>query len=365
MHNSTQQINQVVTVGLDERSYPIIIGSQLLAHLTQHFAALPKQILLISNPTVAELYLTTVKQALVGHEVVVHLIGDGEQYKSLQHYAEVMDTLIAWGLNRDCAIIALGGGVVGDLAGFVAATYQRGVAFYQIPTTLLAQVDSSVGGKTAVNHPDGKNMIGAFYQPLGVLIDTHCLTTLSDRDYACGLAEIIKYGIIYDAEFFAWLEHNADQLVARDSKAVSYAIARSCDIKAAIVAADETEQGVRALLNLGHTFGHAIEAQDYANWRHGEAVAVGMLMATHYMLQQQQFSHADAIRITELIRRCGLPTEAPSMTEDSWRSYMLRDKKVKGGQLRLVLPTAIGSAELRVVTDWPAVYAAILAVSHG
>ncbi len=365
MQNTTQQIHQVVTVGLDERSYPIIIGSHLLANLTQHMVALPKQILIISNPTVAELYLAIVKQALVGHEVVVHLIGDGEQYKSLQHYGEVMDTLMAWGLNRDCAVIALGGGVVGDLAGFVAATYQRGVAFYQIPTTLLAQVDSSVGGKTAVNHPDGKNMIGAFYQPLGVLIDSHCLTTLSDRDYTCGLAEIIKYGIIYDADFFAWLEQHTDDLMARDTTALSYAIARSCAIKAAIVAADETEQGVRALLNLGHTFGHAIEAHDYDNWRHGEAVAVGMLMATEYMLQQQQFSHTDATRIVELIRRCGLPTQAPNITEESWRSYMLRDKKVKGGQLRLVLPTAIGAAELRVVSDWSSVYQAILAVSHG
>jgi 3-dehydroquinate synthase len=363
MHNSTQQIHQVVTVGLDERSYPIIIGSNLLAQLPIHFSALPKQILIVSNPTVAELYLPLVKQALTGFQVVVHLIGDGEQYKGLKYYGEVMDTLVTWGLNRDCAIIALGGGVVGDLAGFVAATYQRGVAFYQIPTTLLAQVDSSVGGKTAVNHPDGKNLIGAFYQPLGVLIDTQCLTTLSDRDYACGLAEIIKYGIIYDGEFFAWLERHAEDLVARDQTALSYAIARSCDIKAAIVAADETEQGVRALLNLGHTFGHAIEAHDYEHWRHGEAVAVGMIIATQYMLQLQLFGGKDAARISQLIERCGLPTRAPVMPMASWQGYMQRDKKVKGGQLRLVLPTAIGAAELRVVNDWSGVFQAIQAVS--
>lgn len=364
MHNSTQQIDQVVTVGLDERSYPIIIGSNLLSQLPTHFSDLPKQILIVSNPTVAELYLPTVKQALADHQLVVHLIGDGEQYKSLKYYGEVMDTLLAWGLNRDCAIIALGGGVVGDLAGFVAATYQRGVAFYQVPTTLLAQVDSSVGGKTAVNHPDGKNMIGAFYQPRAVLIDTHCLTTLSDRDFACGLAEIIKYGIIYDADFFAWLEQHVDDLVARDGAALSYAIARSCDIKAAIVAADETEQGVRALLNLGHTFGHAIEAHDYEQWRHGEAVAVGMIIASQFMLMQQQLSGKDAARITDVIRRCGLPTRAPIMPLENWQDYMQRDKKVKNGQLRLVLPTAIGAAELRAVSDWQAVYQAILAASH-
>ena len=365
MHNSTQQIDQVVTVGLHERSYPIIIGSQLLTQLTTHFPALPKQLLVISNATVAKLYLPALQQALAAHQLVVHLIGDGEQYKSLQHYTEVMDTLIAQGFNRDCAIIALGGGVVGDLAGFVAATYQRGVSFYQIPTTLLAQVDSSVGGKTAVNHPGGKNLIGAFYQPQAVLIDHQCLHTLSDRDYACGLAEIIKYGIIYDAEFFNWLEQQADQLVARDGAAVSYAIARSCAIKAAIVAADETEQGVRALLNLGHTFGHAIEAHDYHQWRHGEAVAVGIIIASHYMLQQGQLQQLDVERITALVRRCGLPTMAPTMPIERWQGYMQRDKKVKAGQLRLVLPTAIGAAELRVVTDWQAVYQAILAVSNG
>ncbi len=364
MHNSTQQIDQVVTVGLDERSYPIVIGHGLLAQLEQHFPKLPKQILIISNPTVAELYLPAVEQALTHHQLVVHLIGDGEHYKSLQHYTEVMDTLIARGFNRDCAIVALGGGVVGDLAGFVAATYQRGVAFYQIPTTLLAQVDSSVGGKTAVNHPGGKNLIGAFYQPQAVLIDSNCLLTLTDRDYACGLAEIIKYGIIYDTDFFVWLEQHADDLVARDRTMVSYAIARSCQIKAAIVAADETEQGVRALLNLGHTFGHAIEAHDYQQWRHGEAVAVGIIIATQFMLQQQQLSTSDATRITGLIRRCGLPTKPPAMPLESWQSYMQRDKKVKAGQLRLVLPTAIGAAELRVVSDWTSVYQAIQAASH-
>lgn len=357
-----QKTTQQIIVGLGERSYPIDIGAGLLTR-TPLFDHLPHQILLLTNTIVGPLYAERVCAQLASHNVVVHSIDDGESAKSLANYGAIMDTLIRHNFNRDCAIIALGGGVVGDLAGFVAATYQRGVRFYQIPTTLLAQVDSSVGGKTAINHPGGKNMVGAFYQPQAVLIDTECLSTLNARDYACGLAEVAKYGIIADAEFFAWLEAHVEKLNARDPATLTYAIQRSCEIKAEVVAADEREQSVRALLNLGHTFGHAIEASFYDTWKHGEAVAVGTVIAATLMQHLGELDNTDVQRIKTLLQALQLPTSAPHMPLTQWQSYMQRDKKVQDGTVRLVLPTAIGSACLRPMTDWQAIGNAILATS--
>jgi len=336
-----------VTVKLAERSYPIDISPKALRSAANLFPGSPRQILIVTNPTVAEHYLQPLLSVLHSHHVEVFNMQDGEEYKSLTTYADIMQQLISAGFNRDCAIIALGGGVVGDLAGFVASTYQRGVDFYQIPTTLLAQVDSSVGGKTAINHPLGKNLIGAFYQPLAVLIDTDCLQTLSARNYRSGLAEVVKYGVIYDAEFFSWLEDHVDELRNRDTAALTYAIERSCAIKAEVVAADERESGIRALLNLGHTFGHAIEAAThYGEWTHGEAVAAGTVIASKLSEVTQKLSSSDFRRVVDLLNQLGLPIKAPQMPWQDWLSYMQRDKKVKDGKLHFVLPTAIGSAEV-------------------
>ncbi len=365
MQADPQTLIHRIDVGLAERSYPIHIGRQLNSELPLLLSNLPQQVCIITNATIAAHYLAPLQAALPSDRtVLVHAIADGEHAKSLTSYAEIMDTLIAAGFNRDCALLALGGGVVGDLAGFVAATYQRGVDFYQFPTTLLAQVDSSVGGKTAVNHPGGKNLIGAFYQPKAVFIYTDCLNTLSSRDFACGLAEVVKYGVIYDAEFFSWLEQNQAQLLARDPETLAYAIKRSCEIKAEIVAADEREQGLRALLNLGHTFGHAIEAEYYHSWRHGEAVAVGTVIAAHYMRLQEQFTESDYQRIVRLLKNLGLPTQAPALDELKWQQRMQRDKKVKSGRMRFILPTRIGHAEMRTITDWSAIWQAISAVTE-
>lgn len=358
-----QKTTQQIIVGLGERSYPIDIGAGLL-NRTPLFANLPQQILLLTNTVVQPLYAERVVAQLSGHTVVVHTIDDGESAKSIANYSAIMDTLIRHNFNRDCAVIALGGGVVGDLAGFVAATYQRGVAFYQIPTTLLAQVDSSVGGKTAINHPGGKNLIGAFYQPQAVLIDTSCLQTLTERDYACGLAEVVKYGIIADAPFFSWLEDHVSELNARDTRALTYAIQRSCEIKAEVVAADEREQSVRALLNLGHTFGHAIEAAHYDTWKHGEAVAAGTMIAAQLMRQLGELSATDVTRIEALLQALKLPVRAPQLPLQQWQAFMQRDKKVQNGTVRLVLPTAIGRACVRPMTDWHAIGDAINAMSN-
>lgn len=336
-----------VTVKLAERSYPIDIHANALQSAGQLFSEGPRQILVVTNPTVGTHYLQPLLSQLQRHHVEVFHMQDGEQYKSLDTYSDVMQQLISASYNRDCAIIALGGGVVGDLAGFVAATYQRGVDFYQIPTTLLAQVDSSVGGKTAVNHPLGKNLIGAFYQPLAVLIDTTCLHTLSERDYRSGLAEVVKYGVIYDVDFFHWLEQHVAELNRRDNDALVYAIERSCTIKAEVVAADERESGIRALLNLGHTFGHAIEAATrYGEWTHGEAVAAGTVIASKLSEVTQKLSSSDFRRIVALLKALGLPTTAPNMSWQDWLDYMQRDKKVKDGKLHFVVPTRIGAAEV-------------------
>jgi len=336
-----------LTVELGSRSYPIHIGQELLGHrelLTRHIHS--RQVMVVSNDTIAPLYLEKVTQQLTGFDTASVILPDGEQYKTLDTLNTIFTALLEQRFNRDCTLIALGGGVVGDITGFAAASYQRGVPFLQIPTTLLAQVDSSVGGKTGVNHPLGKNMIGAFHQPGCVLIDTDTLDTLDDRQLAAGLAEVIKYGLIHDAGFFDWLEDNMSALKARDKQALAYAIERSCTIKAEIVAADERESGQRALLNLGHTFGHAIETgTGYGNWLHGEAVATGMLMAADLSARHGWVSTETVQRTERLLRLAGLPTSPPDeMSEAQFMELMAIDKKVVNGELRLVLLKSIGKA---------------------
>ena len=338
-----------LTVELGERSYPIFIGQGLLDKpelLTQHVQG--RQVMVVSNDTIAPLYLDRVREIFSDFELATVILPDGEQYKNLDTLNLIFTALLENKFNRGCTLVALGGGVVGDITGFAAASYQRGGVFLQIPTTLLAQVDSSVGGKTGVNHPQGKNMIGAFHQPACVLIDTDTLDTLDDRPLAAGLAEVIKYGLIRDAAFFDWLEQNIELLKARDKQALAYAIERSCALKAEIVAADERESGQRALLNLGHTFGHAIETgTGYGNWLHGEAVATGMLMAADLSARHGWLS-PDAVRRTEkLLQQSNLPTNAPDeMDTARFLELMAVDKKVVDGGLRLVLLKAIGDAVL-------------------
>ncbi len=337
---------QTLTVQLGERSYPIHIGSGLLRGGTQLRTAVGRHdVLLVSNVTVAPLYAGLVKSALAANRIIEVVLPDGEQHKTLATASRIFDVMITNRLGRDAVVVALGGGVIGDLAGFVAACYQRGVDFVQLPTTLLAHVDSSVGGKTAVNHPGGKNLIGAFHQPIAVVSDTDLLATLPDRELRAGLAEVIKYGLICDAGFFAWLEQNIDALLARDAAALQRAIYRSCEIKAEVVGRDEREQGDRALLNLGHTFGHAIEsATGYVDWLHGEAVATGMLVAADMSARLEHLSDADVVRIRRLLERAGLPTRAPQIGAASARGFMRIDKKVKAGRVRLVLLERIGQA---------------------
>lgn len=332
-------------VELGDRRYPIYIGPGLLSQADLLRSHLPsRQVLVVTNTTVAPLYLERVAALLSGwrHEAVI--LPDGEQYKTLDTLNEVFTALLSHRFDRDCTLIALGGGVIGDLAGFAAASYQRGVHFIQIPTTLLAQVDSSVGGKTAVNHPLGKNMIGAFHQPRCVLADTDTLTTLPDRELSAGLAEVIKYGLIRDLPFLEWLEAQLEALLARDASALSEAIERSCRNKAEIVAADERETGERALLNLGHTFGHAIETGvGYGTWLHGEAVATGMALAADLSARLGWLASAQVERVRALLMRAGLPLNPPSqLTSDDFLRLMAVDKKVKDGKLRLILLRGLG-----------------------
>jgi len=334
-------------VDLDERSYPIHIGPGLLGRpelIRPHIHG--RQVMVVSNETVAPLYLEQVRQALEDFEQQAVILPDGEEYKNLETLNTIFDALLERRFNRRCTLVALGGGVVGDIAGFAAACYQRGVDFIQIPTTLLAQVDSSVGGKTGVNHPLGKNMIGAFHQPNCVLADTDTLNTLDDRQLAAGIAEVIKYGLIRDAGFFEWLEKNMTRLNARDPEALVFAIERSCRNKAEVVAEDEREAGSRALLNLGHTFGHAIETgTGYGVWLHGEAVAVGMLLAARLSALQGWLDEADVARIEALLLAAHLPVKAPGeMDADRFLELMAVDKKVLDGGLRLVLLRGIGRA---------------------
>lgn len=338
-------------VQLGERSYPIYIGRGLFANselLTRHISS--NRIMLVTNTTVAELYLEQVKQSLelAGKQVDTTILPDGEVYKNLATLNQIFDALLQQQHGRDTCIVALGGGVIGDMAGFAASCYQRGVDFIQLPTTLLSQVDSSVGGKTAVNHELGKNMIGAFYQPQAVYIDIDCLSTLAADQFAAGMAEVIKYGIIWDRSFFDWLGEAQREITSLNSESLIRMIARCCEIKADVVSRDEREQGVRALLNLGHTFGHAIESeQGYGAWLHGEAVAAGMVLAAKTSLAMKLISAEDLRQIESLITRYQLPVAKPdNMDFAAFLKHMVIDKKVVAGKLRFVLPTSIGSAEL-------------------
>lgn len=342
---------EVVEVALGARSYPIYIGEGLLDRhdlLARHLRG-PRAVI-VTNDVVGPLYAPRLVAALAEQvQTEVFQLPDGEAHKNLARYAELMDFLIEHRHDRTTALIALGGGVVGDLTGFAAATYQRGVDFVQVPTTLLAQVDSSVGGKTAVNHPRGKNMIGAFYQPRCVIADTALFATLPDREYRAGLAEVVKYGVIRDAALFDWLEAHAEALAGRDADALRWAVRRSCEIKAEVVSADEQEAGLRAILNYGHTFGHAIETlAGYGAVLHGEAVAMGMVMAGQLAVREGRLAAADAERVTGLLRALGLPVRPPPLPVPAMLEAMSRDKKVQGGRLRLVLAEAIGRV---VVTD--------------
>ena len=342
---------RTVPLDLAHAPYEIHIGRGLLTRVELILPLLPqKKVAIVSNETIAPLYLESLQSVLEAAGVQCHsiVLPDGEQFKTWETLNQIFDALLAARCERKTTLIALGGGVIGDMTGFAAAVYQRGAPFIQIPTTLLAQVDSSVGGKTAINHPLGKNMIGAFYQPKAVIIDTDCLATLPRRELSAGLAEVIKYGIIWDAEFFAWLEHNITGLLALDASLLSQAILRCCSIKADVVSQDETETGVRALLNLGHTFGHAIESeQGYGNWLHGEAVAAGTVLASQTALRLGLLSQPQVTRICALLAAAELPLSAPAdMDFPVFIRHMMRDKKVLAGKLRLILPTNIGQADL-------------------
>lgn len=335
---------ETLSVNLGERSYPIVIGRGLLDgnfDLSGYLGS--ADCLVVSNETVAPLYLERLLADLNGCNVSSFCIPDGESFKTVATLESILDQLVASGANRDTTLIALGGGVVGDITGFAAACYMRGVAFLQVPTTLLAQVDSSVGGKTGVNHEKGKNLIGAFHQPELVLIDTDTLQTLPPREFSAGLAEVIKYGATCDPTFLAWLESNMQSLLDKDPDALAHAIRRSCELKAAVVAEDERESGRRAILNFGHTFGHAIEnSVGYGEWLHGEAVAAGMVMAARL----SDIDTAQVARLTEIIAAAGLPTEPPPIAAGRWLETMGMDKKVQNKRLRFVLLTAIGEAHV-------------------
>jgi 3-dehydroquinate synthase len=358
---------QTLTVALGDRAYPIHIGSGLLNRpelLLPHLKT--PQAAIVTNTTVGPLYLERVQNALVaaGVKTVPIVLPDGEAYKNSESLNHIYDVLLQHRMERKATLIALGGGVIGDLTGFAAATYLRGVPFIQIPTTLLAQVDSSVGGKTGINHPLGKNMIGAFYQPQVVLADTDTLNTLPDRELSAGLAEVIKYGLISDLPFFEWLEANMELLLARDPQALTYAILRSCQNKADVVAADERESGRRALLNLGHTFGHAIEAgMGYGHVLHGEAVGTGMIMAAVLSQQLGWIGAQDVARIRALIVQARLPDTAPNLGHEKYLDLMGLDKKVEGGKLRFVLLKAIGEAVVSEAPSTPLL--ATLDACHG
>ena len=351
---------QTITVDFastpSERSYPIHIGNGILSHSEIILDHVPrKRAAIVTNTTVAPLYMERLRNALEGQGVVTVpiVLPDGEAHKNWQTLNFIFDALLRHRCERSTPIIALGGGVVGDLAGFAAATYLRGVPFIQIPTTLLAQVDSSVGGKTGINHPLGKNMIGAFYQPRVVLADTATLDTLPERELRAGIAEIIKYGLIRDPDFLDWLEQNMARLLIRDADVLTEAIRRSCVNKAEVVQADERESGIRALLNLGHTFGHAIEnAMGYGVWLHGEAVAAGTMLAAELSKRMEMISEAEVERIRKIYEQAGLPVVAPNLGPEKYLSLMGMDKKVEGGKMRFILLRHIGEAVLR--SDVPA-----------
>lgn len=338
-----------LTVALGDRSYPIVIGQALLGggfSLSDYL--LGQDCMVVSNETVAPFYLESLLKSLPGRKPHSVILRDGESYKSMESASTVIDAMVAAGANRDATVVALGGGVIGDIAGFAAACYMRGVALIQVPTTLLSQVDSSVGGKTGVNHPGGKNLIGAFHQPKLVLIDTDTLTTLPDREFRAGMAEVIKHAAIFDIEYFTWLEQNMQALLRRDPEMLATCIFRSCEIKAAVVAEDEEEHGRRALLNFGHTFGHAIEnCLGYGEWLHGEAVAAGMIMAARL----SGIPEADRDRLGKLIEAAGLPVRPPPVGANALGEAMKLDKKVEQKKLRFVLLNELGNAF--VTTNYP------------
>lgn len=343
---------ETLHVDLGDRSYPIYIGLDLnVGELTREALPGTKEIMVVTNDTIAPLYLESTRTSLEAQGFAVHqvILKDGEAYKTVDSYMQIMTALIEAGLSRDCALAALGGGVVGDMTGFAAATYTRGVDYVQIPTTLLAMVDSSVGGKTAINHPQGKNMIGAFYQPKAVIADLNTLNTLPEREIAAGMGEVIKYGIIYDAEFFSYLEqHDGLSHLIADKSNLVHIVKRCCEIKAEVVSEDEREGGIRAILNLGHTFGHAIEAYlGFGTWLHGEAVALGMLIAAKLSQSRGMLSADEYARILKLVEQSRLPAAIPEqMQAQDFIHGMRHDKKVKQGVIRYVLPQGIGKSSV-------------------
>jgi 3-dehydroquinate synthase len=346
-------MNQL-TVGLGARSYPIWIGHNQLNKLSEALdeVGFPRRVGLVTNPTVGGLYGEQVTAALCAgnRQVNVLQVPDGEQYKTLATLEQIYDTLIDWRFDRTCGLLALGGGVIGDLTGFAAATMLRGLPFVQVPTTLLAQVDSSVGGKTGVNHPRGKNLIGAFYQPRYVHCDVGVLATLPEREYSAGLAEVVKYGVIRDAAFFSWLEQESEALMVRSPRALEHAVMTSCQIKADVVEIDENEQGLRAILNYGHTFGHAVETlAGYGVIKHGEAVAIGMVMAARASVSLGFSTEADVARISGLLNSFNLPITPPEFPAADYLAVMRHDKKVRDGGIRFVLNHGIGAADLHQI----------------
>lgn len=350
-HNNTVSAQHVVTVDTAGGRYPIHIGPQRLDQLANSVPADATAVVIVTNPTVYGLFGERVQQALAELSVAVSVVElpDGEAHKDLQTLTMIFDHMLKAQLDRRAVIIALGGGVVGDMAGFAASIYMRGIRFIQVPTTLLAQVDSSVGGKTAVNHPLGKNMIGAFYQPISVEIDTEVLVSLPDREISAGLAEVVKYGLIMDETFFGWCEDNATGLRARDPALLTHAIRRSCEFKAQVVSQDEREGGLRAILNLGHTFGHAIESgMGYGQWLHGEAVGCGMFLAAALSEKVCGLSAESVTRVRNVVSAIGCPTTAPPLEGfEQWLSLMRGDKKTQGGEIKFVLLPHIGQAIVR------------------
>ena len=355
---------QTLHVELGDRRYPIFIGSDLNPQTLLEPYIKGKQVMIVTNTTIEKLYLQHYVDAVsaLGKAVATCVLDDGEKYKDIEHLNLIFDALLEAGFNRDCTVLALGGGVIGDMAGFASACFQRGVYFIQVPTTLLSQVDSSVGGKTGINHPLGKNMIGAFKQPQVVLADMSQLKTLPPRELSAGLAEVIKYALLGDADFLVWLEQNMDGLIAGDATLLAEAVYRSCAHKARIVANDEKEQGERALLNLGHTFGHAIESYlGYGVWLHGEAVATGMVMAADLSCRMGWISDEDLQRTKKIIQRANLPVACPAIPLDEFLAYMSHDKKVLNGQLRLILMKKMGQAVITKDFDVEFMKQAILA----
>ncbi len=344
----------MMQVELGDRSYPIYMGAGNLDNpelLTKHIKS--KQVVVVTNETIAPLYLDRVTKHLQGYQLETIILADGEQFKTLDTLNIIFNALLEKKFSRNATLIALGGGVIGDLSGFAAACYQRGIPFIQIPTTLLSQVDSSVGGKTGVNHALGKNMLGAFYQPQSVIIDVDVLATLDDRQLAAGVAEVIKYGLIRDAKFFSWIEKNIEKIMARDQSALTYIIEQSCQNKAEIVAADERESGIRAILNLGHTFGHAIETgMGYGKYLHGEAVAIGTCQAAELSYELGWLSQKDVARIKALFQQAGLPITVPtSLSAETFLQLMAVDKKNVDGDIRLILLNKIGEATLPIAVE--------------